>query len=135
MPREILSIQMSEPLNPAARVRERIKRWIDITKVGQRELARDLSKSQVWLQKVLAGENDVRLRHLDDVANALHTSASELVRGDDDRYQFELGPTEAKIVERMRHRPQAMYAIAQLLGLELEPDKPPRPKGKGPRLR
>lgn len=135
IPREILPIQMHETQNPAVRVRERMKRWIDTTKVGQREFARDLDKSQVWLQKVLAGKNEVRLRQLDDVARALHTTASELVRGEDERYQFELGPTEARIVENMRHKPETRKAIAQLLGIPEEHPAISEKQKRGPRLR
>lgn len=120
IPYGILRIQMAEPLNPAERVRERLKQWMDTTKIGQRELAKDLGKSQVWLQKVLAGQNEIRLRHLDDVARALRTSARELVRGEEDRYSFELGPTEVRIVEKLRHRPKAKQAIADLLDIELQ---------------
>lgn len=118
IPCGILPLQMAAPMNPAERVRERIRHWMDTTKIGQREFASDLDKSQVWLQKVLSGENDVRLKHLDDVARALRTTAAELVRGEEDRYQFELTPTEVRILERMRHRQHVLRAVAALLGLD-----------------
>lgn len=104
-------------MNPADRVRERLKVWLDTTGLGQRQLAIDLDKSQVWLQKVLAGENHIRLRDLDQIAGALRTTAAELVRAEDDRYQLELTPTEVRIVETLRHRPDARDAIASLLKL------------------
>lgn len=111
-------------LNPAERVRERLRQWMDTTGLGQRELANDLHRSQVWLQKVLAGENHIRLRDLDDIAKALRTTACELVRAEDDRYQMELAPTEVRIIEKLRHRPNQRDAIASLLGIG-EPPKPP----------
>lgn len=122
----ILPNHMDAVLNPADRVRDRLRRWIETTKIGQRELAGDLKKTQVWLQKVLAGENHIRLRDLDDVASAMRTTASELVRGDEDRYQYELAPTEVRIIEHIRHRPETLYAIATLLRIDLP--KPPPPK-------
>lgn len=115
---EILSVRMNTA-SPAERVRLRLQQWMDTTKIGQRQLADDLQKTQVWLQKVLAGENHIRLRDLDDVARALHTTASELVRDEQDRYQFELTPTEVRVIEHMRHRPETLYAIATLLRIEM----------------
>jgi transcriptional regulator with XRE-family HTH domain len=115
----------TDETSPAARVRQRMKHWMDTTGVGQRDFAGDLHKSQIWLQKILKGENHVRLKDLDEVAQAMRTTASELVRGDDERYQLELTPTEVRILERMRRRPEAFTAIASLLGVPTAvlPDK------------
>lgn len=124
---ETLPNRMVAPLNPAERVRARLRQWVETTKIGQRELAKDLNKTQVWLQKVLTGENQVRLRDLDDVAKALRTTACELVRSDDERYHFELTPTEVRVIEHMRHRPDTLYAIASLLRIDL-PDSGAAPK-------
>jgi transcriptional regulator with XRE-family HTH domain len=103
------------PLTPAERVRERMERWLTVTGLSQREFAAELKKTQVWLQKVLAGENDVRLRHLDEVARAMRTTASELVREEDERYQLELTPTEVRIIKQLRRQPDMFTAIAMLL--------------------
>lgn len=89
--------------------------------LSQRDFAADLNKTQVWLQKVLAGENEVRLRSLDEVASAMRTTAAELVRGDEDRYQLELTPTEVRIVEQLRRQPEAFHAIAMLLHVPYDP--------------
>jgi transcriptional regulator with XRE-family HTH domain len=115
----------TDETSPAARVRQRMKHWMDTTGVGQRDFSGDLHKSQIWLQKILKGENHVRLKDLDEVAQAMRTTASDLVRGDDERYQLELTPTEVRILERMRRRPEAFTAIASLLGVPTAvlPDK------------
>lgn len=105
----------AETDNPAGRVRERMRAWMETTQVGQREFAGDLQKSQVWLQKVLTGENHVRLKDLDEVAHAMRTTSSELVRSKEDRYQLELTPTEVRILEKLRRRPEAFQAVAALL--------------------
>lgn len=105
------------PNTPADRVRERMRRWMDVTKIGQRAFAKDLHKTQIWLQKVLVGENHVRLRDLDLVAAAMHTTAAELVRSDDNRYQLELSPTEVQIIERLRRRGDLFAAISTLLDI------------------
>lgn len=104
-----------EPDTPAERVRERMKHWLETTGLSQDEFVADLQKSQVWLQKVLKGENHVRLKDLDAVADAMRTTASELVRGTSERYQLELTPTEVRIVEKLRRRPTAFNAVAELL--------------------
>src|SRR5688572_30746828 len=89
--------------SPADRVREAMRRWMETTGISQRDFASDLGKSQVWLQKILQqGGNQVRLKDLDDIARAMHTSASELVRAEDDRYQLELSPTELRVVQHLR---------------------------------
>ena len=125
---------MSRRDNPAERVRERIKRWMETAQLGQRELARDLGKSQVWLQKVLAGENAVRLRDIDLIADALRTTAAELLRdSDDERYTLELTPTEVRVIERLRRRPEILEGITKVL--QIYPPVPPKgtsnPKPKG----
>lgn len=83
--------------------------------LNQRDFAKELKKSQVWLQKVLGGENHVRLRDLDDVARAMRTTASELVRLEEERYRLELTPTEVRIVEQLRRLPHMFAGVAQIL--------------------
>lgn len=106
---------MSTAKTPAERVRDRMEHWLMVTNLGQRDFAAKFRKSQIWLQKVIAGKNHVRLRDLDRIADAMHTTASELVRADEDRYQMELSPTEARIIERLRFRPDMFEAIVTLL--------------------
>lgn len=109
---------MTNRPDPAERVRQRMKAWIDATKIQQREFAKDLNKSQVWLQKVLSGDNHVRLKDLDLVADALHTSAAELVRDSEERYDYMLSISEVRIIERLRRRPRMLHGIADILGIE-----------------
>src|SRR5688572_3292760 len=91
----------SDHQSPADRVRERLRRWKDLTGQNQEQLAQSLGKSKIWIQKVLGGENHARLRDLDTIAQAMRTTASDLVRADEDRYQLELTPTEVRIVEQL----------------------------------
>lgn len=123
----------SKLTDPATRVADRIRRWLDTAGLNQRDFAQDIGKSQVWLQKVLAGENHVRLRDVDTVAHAMRTTASELVRDlGEQRYMLELTPTEVRIIEKLRRRPEFMKATAALLGVDTsindeDDDKPPPP--------
>lgn len=103
--------------HPAERVRQRMERWMTITGITQIDFARELKKTQVWLQKILNGKNHVRLRDLDDVAQAMRTTASELVRTDDERYQLELSPTEVRVLEQMRRRPELFGAVSTFLNI------------------
>jgi transcriptional regulator with XRE-family HTH domain len=108
-------LTMTEPRDPAERIRERMRRWMDTTQLDQRTFAEDLGKSQVWLQKVLSGENSVRLKDLDRLAEAMRTTASELVRSNEERYQLELSPTEVRVIEQLRRAPDTYRAITILL--------------------
>lgn len=122
-----------ETKTPADRVRERMERWMTLTGLSQREFAADLDKTQVWLQKVLAGENDVRLRNLDEIARAMRTTAAELVRDDEVRYQLELTPTEVRLIEQLRRRPDAFRALTMLLDIPYEPIQQDAQTGTQPR--
>lgn len=117
-----MTLPMPDPPSPADRVRQRMARWMELAGLSQRDFADDLHKTQVWLQKILAGENDVRLRSLDEIAQAMRTTAAELVRGEDERYQLELTPTEVRIIEQLRRRPEAFQAIAMLLEVPYDTD-------------
>lgn len=98
-------------LTPAERVRERLNHWLAVTKLTQREFADTVKKSQVWVKKILHGEHEVRLADLDVVADAMRTTASELVRADDERYQLELSPTEVRVIEKLRRKPDLFGAV------------------------
>lgn len=104
---------------PATRVRDRMKDWLQVTGISQQEFVEELQKTQPWLAAILKGKNDVRLADLDIIAQAMRTTASELVRTSDERYQLELSPTEVRIMERLRHRPEMYGAIATLLRVSL----------------
>lgn len=102
------------PPTPAERVRERLKHWLEITNLTQRELARTVKKSQVWVKHIVHGTNEVRLRDLDIIADAMRTTASELVRAEDERYQLELSPTEVRVIEKLRRRPELFQAVCTI---------------------
>lgn len=112
---------MDTAANPAKRVRERMQQWLDLTKLGQREFAKAMQKSQIWLQKVLSGENHVRLKDLDIVAAAMRTTAADLVRTEDRRYLIECTPAEFAVLERLRMRRESFEAVRMLLDVPLEP--------------
>jgi len=122
--RAILSRDSAMDTHTAARVRERLEHWLETTGMAQRQFALRLQKSQIWLQKVLSGENHVRLKDLDALAIAMRTTPSELVRLPEDRYQLEATPTELRLIERLRDKPELAQAVATLLGIGLAPSTP-----------
>jgi len=125
----------SARLNPAERVRERLRRWLELTRLSQRDVAPELGKTQPWLAAVLQGKNEVRLRDLDDIATAMRTTAADLVRDESERYLIELTPTELRIVEQLRRRPDSLDAIATLLRVKTPgPPLPPDPDVPKPRF-
>lgn len=117
-------------MTPAERVCERMRLWMDTTGIGQRQFAADLDKTQVWLQKILSGENHVRLRDLDRVAAAMRTTASELVRGEEDRYQLEATPGELRLIEKLRHDPESFASVAHLVGIKVITPAPTKPDSR-----
>lgn len=108
---------MSTPTSdtPADRVRERMRQWLEMADLTQDEFAASMSKTQEWLAAILKGKNDPRLRDLDLIADAMRTSASELVRATSDRYQLELTPTEVRILEKLRRKPDTLKGLLLLL--------------------
>lgn len=107
--------RMAPPPNPAERVRQRLLRWIDDTKITQRDFAALFGKTQAWLEKILQGENHVRLEDLDVVAGVLRTTASDLLRQTDERYQVDCSPTEIRILEAMRQSPDVARGVLLIL--------------------
>lgn len=115
---------MPEP-DPAERVRQRLADWMDVTGLTQREFARELKRSQPWLDKILTGENSVRLKDLDDIADKLRTTAADLVRVPSERRTVELTPTEVRIIERLRRRSELLEACAVLVEAYRGPEREP----------
>lgn len=125
---------VTSPVSAADRVRERMRDWMETTGLDQRTFAEALGKSQVWLQKVLKGENHVRLRDLDQVAHAMRTSAAELVRDESARYTLECSPSEVRLVERLRHHPEVYQAVTTIVNARF-PSKPSANDATGPARR
>ena len=109
-------------MNPPERVRDHLRRWMETTGVGQRAFAKSLGKTQVWLQKVLQGENHVRLRDLDQIAEGMRTTAADLIRTETDRQLIEVTPSELRLIERIRHRPDYLDAVLVLTGVRAQPE-------------
>lgn len=88
-------------MRPSARARERLRLALDTEGWTQRELAKRLGKSQPWLQKILNGENAIRLDNIDAVARAIGVPPAELIREGDDEL-MELTPSEQALLRSFR---------------------------------
>lgn len=103
--------------NPAQRVKERMQHWMETTGLDQRTFAKALGKTQVWLQKVLRGTNNVTLKDLDIIAKAMRTTACELVRGPEETYELHLSQAELRVIEQLRYQPDLFDALASFMRL------------------
>lgn len=102
----------------ADRVRERIREWLDVSGETQEEFVARFGRTKEWLQKVVSGENHVRLADIDRIAHAMHLSPSDLVRSaEEGRFQMDLTPTEMRLIHRVRHRPKALEALEEIMQL------------------
>lgn len=101
--------------NAAARVRRRIKAWVDTEGHGSRKLLADAVKglygkghSSSWVTDIIDGPDkkgqDLRLRDLDAVAEKMGVPPGDLVRRDDNMYA-EVTPTEQRILRFYRALP------------------------------
>lgn len=94
-------------MNPAERVAARIGEILDRDAWTQREFADRFGerlgepRSQPWLQKILDGDNHMRLEDLDHAAAVLGVPTAELVRAPED-YLVEVTPIELQVLRLYR---------------------------------
>lgn len=88
-------------MRPSARARERLRLALDQDGWTQRELAKRVGKSQPWLQKILTGENALRLDDIDTVARALSIPPAELIRESGNEL-IEVSPAETQLLRSYR---------------------------------
>lgn len=93
----------SRPMNAAERVRRRAAELIEERGWTQAALAQSLGKTQPWMSKFLRGDLDLGLDELDQLAQAIGSTAVELVR-DPEGFQFcaDLTPSEMALLRRVR---------------------------------
>jgi transcriptional regulator with XRE-family HTH domain len=117
-------VSESPTMDPAERVRQRLSDWMEVAGLTQREFAGELHRSQPWLDKILTGENAVRLKDLDDIATKMRTTAADLVREPSERRVVELTPTELRLIERLRRKPELLSACVTLVEAHRGDPKP-----------
>jgi hypothetical protein len=95
----------------AVRVRRRITEWVNAQGHGSRKRLADAvrglyghARSGAWVTDIVDGKQDLRLRDLDGVAEALGVPPGDLVRRDDNFY-LEVTHTERRLIGFYRSLP------------------------------
>ena len=102
----------------AQRALARIRDEMAERRISQRDLADRLQCSQGRIAKMLNGHVNLRLMDLELLARAVGIAVTETVRDRGLEFYAEMTPTELRMLERLRQRPQAMEAIRTLLQVE-----------------
>jgi len=130
------------PPKASTRVRERLREELRARDITQRELADALSKQtdDYWTQskvgKVLTGHVELKVDDADAIAKVAGIFLTEAVRDRGLEFYAEMTPTELRILERLRQRPQVLQGVMMILDMVPTPRavKPDRPKRGGPLL-
>lgn len=103
----------------------RIREEMEERGISQRDLADMLNRRDrqiVWTQskvgKVLAGRVKARVDDVELMADVIGLRLSEVVRDRGLEFYAEMTPTEVRILERLRQRPQMLDAVRILLDVQ-----------------
>lgn len=99
----------------AVRAMLRIREEMTERGITQRDLAETLHCSQGKVAKLLNGGVRLRLDELDVLARAVGLTLVEVVRDRGLEFFAEMTPTELRVLERLRRRPQALDGLMLLL--------------------
>lgn len=112
-------------MTAAERAVLRIREEMAERKISQRDLAETLSCSQGRIAKILNGGVRLTVNDLDTLAKAVGLYLTEVVRDRGLEFSAELTPTELRVLERLRRRPNVLHAV--LLMTDLGPLTEPTP--------
>jgi transcriptional regulator with XRE-family HTH domain len=102
----------------------RIREEMAERKVSQRELADRLECSQGRVAKLLNGGVQLRVNDMALLATAVGITPVEALRDRGLEFFAELTPSEVRILERLRRRPNALQGALLMLGLDEPKTKP-----------
>jgi len=97
--------------------------------VSQRDLAEILNCSQGRVAKILNGGVMLRVNDLAILADAVGITVVEALRDRGFEFYAELTPSEVRVLERLRRRPNALRGVMMILDLPTQPD-PEKPVEK-----
>jgi transcriptional regulator with XRE-family HTH domain len=103
----------------------RIREEMTERKISQRTLADRLGCSQGRVAKLLNGGVMLRLEDVGVLAAAVGITVVEALRDRGVEFYAELSPSEVRLLDRLRRRPQALQGALLMLGL---PEDVPKPK-------
>lgn len=107
----------------SARVRQRLRDELRSRGISQRELADTLSKqtSEFWtqskVQKVLTGVVELKVDDVEAIAKVAGIFLSEAVRDRGLEFYAEMSPTELRVLERLRKKPETIHGLMMLLDM------------------
>lgn len=123
-PRLALYSPSMKPQKVSDRVRARLKEELIHLDISQRALADALSKQtdEYWTQskvgKVLNGHVELKIDDVDAISKVARIYLTEAVRDRGLEFYAEMSPTELRILERMRQRPNVLHAVMLLLDMD-----------------
>ncbi len=96
----------------------RIREEMTARHISQRDLAERLQCSQGRVAKILNGGVNLRLNDVATLTNAVGISVVEAVRDRGLEFHAEMSPTELRILERIRQRPNVLQGLMTILEME-----------------
>lgn len=123
-----------KPPHTSDRVRARLKEELRARDISQRELADALSRhtDDYWTQskvgKVLNGNVELKVDDADAIAKVAGIFLTEAVRDRGLEFYAEMTPTELRVLERMRQRPNLLHGILMILDMGHLPESAVPPK-------
>lgn len=117
-------------MTAADRTRRRLKEELDARGISQRDLADILSRrdTEIWTQsklgKILNGRVELKVEDVDLIARAAGINLTEAVRDRGMEFCAEMTPSELRVLERLRQRPDFLEGVMMLLDIPSTTAKP-----------
>ena len=108
-------------VTPSERARQRMREHLRRRNISQRILAERLERltgdtwSQSRVHKVLVGRVELRVDDVAYIASVADTSLVDIMREPGREFVADLTPTELRVIEAIRARPEMILPLLQLL--------------------
>lgn len=112
-------------MTPAERAIQRIREEMHVRNLSQRDLADRMRCSQGRIAKILKGQVELRLNDIEELARLVGITLVEAIRDRGLEFYAELTPTEVRMLEGLRRRPNFRRACLNML--EIPDDTPQAP--------
>lgn len=114
-----------EAMTASSRALLRVREEMTERRLSQRDLAETLKCSQSRIAKIMNGGVNLRVDDLNTLATAVGISLTEACRDRGVEFCAEMTPTELRVLERMRRRPNVLHAVMMML--DMDPTQKPSP--------
>ena len=102
-------------LSASQRAVRRIREELDRRSLSQRDLAERLHCSQGRVAKMLNGRVELRIDDVAEMARVVGIPLTEVLRDRGLEFYAEMTPTEVRLIERIRQRPDLLQGVLILL--------------------